>query len=142
MNHLIEQYSRRLTVLHDPDTTETIFRRGVNENDTTISALVQPQTVGVVAIFSDQERYPGKVVEVVSSQDGSDACMTLFANDSIFGDLTKLEALRKELIYAIASRFTALPGLLTIMDEERGKKVLLREMGTAQLIDLLADYTN
>lgn len=142
MDNLIEQYSRQLTVLHDPDTAEAIFKRGVHENEGKISAIVQPETVGVIAIFSDQENNPGKIVEIAHSLNGNDACMTLYTNDSIFGELSKLADLRQKLIYAISGRFMALPGLLTVMDEARGKKVLLREMGTAQLIDLLADYTN
>lgn len=142
MNSLIQKYTHGLIVLNDSDTAEAIFKRGVREPSTKISAIVQPESIGTITIFSDQERHPGKIVEVVSSLDGEDACMTLYAENPIFGELTKLAELRKEVIYALGSRFTALPGLTTVMDEARGKKVLLREMGTAQLLDLLADYMN
>ena len=142
MNSLIKKYTHGLNVLNDTDAAQEIFRRGAHERASKISAIVQPESIGTIAVFSDQERHPGKIVEVVSSLDGEDACMTLYMENPIFGELTKLAELRKEVICAIGSRFVSLPGLMTVMDEARGKKVLLREMGTAQLLDLLADYTN
>lgn len=67
-----------------------------------------------------------------------DSVTTLYHQSQQVKDLDSLLAARKELITEVAARFQALPSTMTVFDAGRQREVWLRELGTAQLVDILA----
>lgn len=71
-----------------------------------------------------------------------DSVTTLYHNAPELHSLESLIEVRKELILAIAQRFVALPSTMTVMDAGRNREAWLNELGTAQLLDILAMSTD
>lgn len=97
---------------------------------------IRDQVVGDVGIYADT-RYPNKIIEVVMGADES-SVTTLFEASPIFFSRKELAEARKDIITEIGVATMSLPSLIAVKDEGRGRDVILREMSTAQLIDILA----
>lgn len=70
-----------------------------------------------------------------------DSVTTLYHNAPEFQTLEALIDTRKELILSVAQKFSALPSVMTVMDAGRNREAWLNELGTAQLLDILAMST-
>lgn len=92
---------------------------------------IRDAVVGNVGVFK-QDNY---VIEVVMGSEDS-SVTTLFDYNPIFSMRTELAEARKELIIEIGAATMSLPSRVAIHDEGRGRDVFLREMSTAQLIDV------
>lgn len=98
------------------------------------------QGAGNVCMFKHSIT-PGKVIEYVQGSK-DDSVTTLYEGHPIFSSLKALTEARLDLISEIATVTMALPGTVVVRDAGRGRECFLRELGTAQLMDVLAEFTH
>lgn len=99
---------------------------------------IRDQKVGNVCLYRDS-RFPGKLVEYVQGSK-DDSVTTLLEDNGLFQSRKQVVDMREDLIMEIAKLLMALPGTVLVMDEGRERKVFLRELGTAQLFDVLVNF--
>ena len=90
-------------------------------------------------LFADEEVVAGRVYECVASLQYGDAIASCYVHHPIFNSVGSLIAAREELVKAIAEQVGLSPGSVGIDDPGRGRTLGLHEVGTGQLIDLLAE---
>lgn len=95
---------------------------------------IRDAVAGDVGLYMDSQ-YVNKVIEVVMGSNES-SVTTLFEINPIFFSRHDLALARKDLITEIGVATMSLPSNVAVWDEGRGCDVMLREMSTAQLIDL------
>lgn len=139
-NSVLEKY-RSLRHVNDENIVNAIFDRLI-----VIPANQQGQywirdaEAGQICTYED-DRFPGKVLEYVMGTQ-EDSVSTLYEGHPIFESRARLVDVRKEIIAEIARLFLAVPSVLTLWDDGRGRQVHLRELGTLQLLDMLAYMTD
>ncbi|WP_374335347.1 hypothetical protein [Methyloversatilis sp.] len=94
---------------------------------------------GFVFLFSHDD-YPNVVLEYVQGS-RDDSVTTIYAHTREVASLEALSNMRKELINEIGAVLLALPQSVVVRDEGREREVALKELGTAQLVDVLAHFT-
>ena len=77
------------------------------------------------------------VLEVVQAGHGQDNVVALYAPHPTLNDRAKLMELRRELIGEIEARNSVGENQLMAFDKQRGRKVLLGELTTIQLIGMV-----
>ena len=101
---------------------------------------------GKVMLLPLQDSQTGEnfYLEYVRCNDevNDDSVTTLYSSASEMTNRAKWADVRKELIFAVAGQFNALPSGMTVFDEGRNREVFLSELGTAQLLDILARSSN
>lgn len=93
---------------------------------------------GFTWLFRDDAKYPGKVMETVSSPQG-DAITSVYMNHRCLASVGELARSRELLIKAVAEKVGLSVESVGVDDAGRGRTLGLAELATAQLIDLLAD---
>lgn len=135
MTDVISKYGTLHTV-NDETITDVMLKRFTELPEARHQDLwIRDPIVGDVGIFVD-DRYPNKVIEVVMGSDES-SVTTLFQTSPIFFSRSELADARKDIMTEIGVATMSLPSSIAIKDEGRGRDVTLREMSTAQLIDIL-----
>lgn len=135
MNTMLDKCSKLKTVNNNAIADEMLKR--LTENPHTGLWVREPDTIGDVALFHD-DRYKGMFIEVVVGLGADVSCVTtLFEDNGLLRGAEELKAMRKELMTEIGVLTRSLPSAVAIHDEGRGRDVHLREMGTAQLYDIL-----
>lgn len=105
-----------------------------------INGFVRDDMGGTFCVFTDSA-VPNRVLEYVKGSE-QDSVSTLYENTSpIFSDLGALRMARRELIGEIGARLGRLPSTISVYDGGREREVALNELGTAQLMDVLARFT-
>lgn len=92
---------------------------------------------GFTWLFRDDAKYPGKVMETVTSPHG-DAITSIYLNHNCLATIGELARSRELLIKAVADQAGLSPDAVGVDDAGRGRPLGLAELATAQLIDLLA----
>ena len=139
-NAILTKY-HAITPLIDDETTDSMLKVLVE-----IPAHEQQrfwmrnQAVGNVCIYTS-DAHPGKIIEYVQGSQ-EDSVTTLYAANTIFNDLAVLEKVRSDLINEIGAVLMRLPSTIGVYDNGRGRQIALKELGTAQLMDTLAHFTN
>lgn len=101
---------------------------------------IRTNDAGYVCLFQ-HDSVPGRLVEYVQgSQD--DSVTTLYELNPVFATLQSLKDCRNDLISEIGRVLLALPNTVTVHDEGRERQLFLRELGTAQLMDVLAHFAS
>ena len=132
---VIEKYGK-LNTINDEVTTDEMLKRFTNQPyERHQDMWIRDAVAGDVGLYMDTH-YPNKVIEVVMGAEES-SVTTLFETNPIFFSRAELAKARKDLITEIGVATMSLPSNVAIRDEGRGRDVYLREMSTAQLIDLL-----
>lgn len=138
-NPVLHKY-RDITPLSDDATTDAMLRILVDIHPQEQQRWwIKNQNVGFVCIFT-HEKFPGKVIEYVQGSQ-EDSVTTLYDMHPIFADLARLEQVRNELITEIGVTLMALPASVLVYDAGREREAPLKELGTAQLMDVLAHFT-
>lgn len=103
-------------------------------------AAFEDQTVGRV-IFYKSDKHPNVVLELIAGSIANDSQVTIYETNGIFAQRGAYASARKELMVAVGRVFGAGDNYMNvaIQDNSRNRKVLLTELGTAQLIDILND---
>lgn len=94
---------------------------------------------GYFYLFADEKTSPGVVYECVASLDGGDAITSVYVHHPIFNSPGALISARTEMIRALADKVGLSVESVGIDDPGRGRVLGLQELGTGQLIDLLAE---
>lgn len=128
--------SKSLKTVNDAVRTDEMLERMVNEPlGRQRDMWIRDGVVGDVCMYLDN-RYPENMIECVMG--GAESSVTtLFLKHPAFASRERVTALRKELITEIGVATMSLPSNIAIRDEGRGRDVYLKEMSTAQLIDIL-----
>jgi hypothetical protein len=135
MTDVISKYGT-LHTINDEVMTDAMLKRFTELPEARHQDLwIRDAVVGDVGIFID-DRYPNKVIEVVMGAEES-SVTTLFETSPIFFSRSELADARKDIMLEIGVATASLPSMIAIKDEGRGRDVVLREMSTAQLIDIL-----
>lgn len=103
------------------------------------SAAIEDQFSGRTAFYGDDAKTV--VLELVGGVIKGDSMFALYEPDPIFNNREAYIKARRELMAEVAL-FLGAPGSqdrIAVMDQSRGRQVLLCELATAQLIDLLND---
>lgn len=141
INAVLAESNRLIVPVSDPDDAlmhemmEEMAQNNKDQQDWMIDA-----DYGVVCIFRNETRWPGKIIEYVKGSKG-DSISSLYEASPALATARDLGRVRKDLILEIAAKMQALPSRIGINDAGRERAVPLREMGTAQLIDMLAKLT-
>jgi hypothetical protein len=85
------------------------------------------------------DMHTDSVMETVMSPDHGDAITSVYKNHPIFSDKSELLRARDRLIRAISEKVGLSREAIGVDDEGRGRALLLKELSTGQLIDLLAE---
>lgn len=96
------------------------------------------ERTGAVFLY-ESKKSPGNVVEVVQGLNANDRISTLFVGHPLMGTKQTWLDARAEMMRAAESVFGAPEGCLALMDHARGRHVMLQEMSTAQIYDLVVD---
>lgn len=140
MSYALNKY-RDLRYKHDEKITEAIMASMVALSFAEQRDLwIFDQDAGILCVYQDP-RFPQYVIEYIKGSD-EDSVTTLFETAPLFGDRSRLREARIEIMQEIASHFLSLPSVLTVYDEGRGRQVYLRELGTMQLLDVLAHVSS
>lgn len=102
-------------------------------------SAIEDQHAGRIAFYGDDARTV--VLELIGGVIKGDSMFALYEPDAIFNDRAAYVNARKELMAEVAL-FLGAPGSqdrIAVLDQSRGRQVLLCELATAQLIDLLND---
>lgn len=135
MTDVISKYGTLHTV-NDEAITDAMLKRFTELPEARHQDMwIRDAMVGDVGIFID-DRYENKVIEVVMGADET-SVTTLFQTSPIFFSRKELADARKDIMFEIGAVTGSLPSMIAIQDEGRGRDVTLREMSTAQLIDIL-----
>lgn len=133
MNGVLEKYRSKIVPVNYADSiVDELLGHLVKSSD--MQWCVNDK-VGMFCLFRHKS-YPDYVLEYVKGSNG-DSISTLYHKNSIFNDISEFERVRYELMKEIAVGLCSLPSYVTFWDEGRGKQVAMREMGTAQLMDVL-----
>lgn len=141
MNAILEKYRSSITPLNDSETTDEMLRLLMAVQVTAQQRYwIKSHELGYICVFK-HEKFPGKVIEYVQgTQD--DSVTTLYQGTLITDDISRIEETRKDLIGEIAHVLMALPSTVAVYDEGRERQTVLKELGTAQLMDVLAKFTH
>lgn len=93
---------------------------------------------GFFYLYSRDDMHTDTVFESVVSTHG-DCITSTYKNHAAFESLGELMRVRKLLIQELAAKFGLHPDSIGIDDKARGRALVPRELGTGQLIDLLAE---
>lgn len=99
---------------------------------------VREADVGSFCLY-ENDMHPNKVLEYVQGS-ADDSVTTLYEPNSILQSRAALIDARRELIAEIGRVLLALPSTVAVYDSGRERQVMLRELGTAQLYDVLAHF--
>jgi hypothetical protein len=104
------------------------------------ASAIEDENVGRI-IFFQSDKHPSVTAEIIGGVIASDCIIALYQNNGIFSERAKYIDLRLDLIKSVARVFGAGDsfGQVAIQDPARKRQVLLSEIATAQLIDLLED---
>lgn len=94
------------------------------------------ERAGNVCLFA-HESAPGKILEYVQGR-RDDSITTLYVVSAVFASRQALIDARNDMMTEISAGMFTIPGAIGIFDEGREREVYLKEMGTAQLLDLWA----
>lgn len=132
---------RSIKPLNDDATTDKMLAILVEiPNHKQEGFWIRAESAGSVCLFK-HESFPGKVIEYVLGS-RHDSVTTLYEENPAFATKRSLEDTRNDLIGEIAKVLMALPSTIAVYDAGREREVVLRELGTAQLIDTLAHFTH
>lgn len=131
---IVSKYGNIHTI-NDEVITDTMLERFIAlPEERHRNMWIRDAIAGDVGLYMDLQ-YVNKVIEVVMGSSES-SVTTLFKINPIFFSRRDLTLARKDLITEIGVATMSLPSNVAVWDEGRGRDVLLREMSTAQLIDL------
>lgn len=140
MTDVIKKYGM-LTTLNDEVVTDELLKQFIELPEPVHHDIwIRDAYVGNVGVYMN-DRHPDKLIEVVMGADES-SVTTLFARNPIFYSRTELADARKDIINEIGAVTQTLPSVIGVHDVGRGRDVMLREMSTAQLLDILAQARN
>ena len=95
-------------------------------------------TTGFFWLVTDAAKQPDMVMECVVSPQG-DAITSTYSAHPIFGSVGELMRTRRLLIEALSEQLGLSNDLIGVEDPGRGRRLGTHELGTGQLIDLLAE---
>ena len=101
---------------------------------------LKSEDTGYVFRFTSS-KYPQYVLEYVQGSK-QDSVTTLYRASPEVASLESISKVRSDLINEVGSVLMALPSTVVVGDAGREREVALKEMGTAQLVDLLAHFTH
>lgn len=140
MSNTVLALYRALKPLNDDATTDKMLSILIEiPNDAQSGFWIRDEKAGNVCLFK-HDSFPNKVLEYVQGS-ADDSVSTLYEEHAIFATLRALTEARNYLIMEIGSVLMALPSTVAVYDGGRERQVVLRELGTAQIIDTLAHFT-
>ena len=132
---------RGIKPLNEPETTDKLLSILVDIPHHLQDRMWIRDNTGSVCIFR-HDSAPGRVIEYVQGS-ADDSVTTLYEDCPELSTMQAVLEARKELITAIGVATMAIPSTIAVRDEGRGRsEVPLRELGIAQLQDVLAHFTN
>jgi len=138
-NAVLEKY-RTIAPSNDQQIVEAMWRKMLDLTEEQAKfRWHKSEETGFVFLFTD-ERYPGYVLEYVQGTK-NDSVTTLYKYSREFATLKTLAGVREDLIREIGRVLLSIPGAVLVRDEGREREVTLKELGTAQLQDVLAHFT-
>lgn len=138
-NPTLHKY-RNVRPLNDTSKVEAMLAILVEiPNEAQSGFWIRETRAGNVCIFR-HAAFPGVVLEYAQGTK-DDSVTTIYEDGPEFVTLQAIIDMRAELIAEIGRVLFAIPSTVTVRDEGREREVALVELGTAQLIDVLAHFT-
>ena len=100
---------------------------------------IKSEEIGFVCVYQHPD-VPNRVIEYVQGTK-SDSVSTLYEGNEKIADLERLAEVRRELMGEIGAVLMRLPSTIAVYDGGREREAALKELGTAQLMDVLAHFT-
>lgn len=139
-NSVLTKY-RTIRPVNDIDATNSLLSILVEiANEQQNRFWVRSEVTGAVCLFK-HDSHPSRVLEYVQGSK-DDSVTTLYEENSFMTDCGQLSRVREELINEIGIVLMALPSTVAVHDGGRDRQAMLKELGTAQLMDVLAHFTN
>lgn len=137
---IIEKY-KTLKPITDDETVHKMLQILVDTPQDQVGKYFgQSKKAGGFYLF-EHDAFPGKVIEYLQGHAGDDSVTTLYEGHPIFHSRQALLEAREEIIGAIDHLLMAVPGTTVVQDHGRERQVFLNELGTAQLLDTLAHFS-
>lgn len=135
----IQKY-KSLNPVNDETTTHALMQMLVDTGRAQLANFfAQSENAGRFYLFKSGS-FPGKVLEYVPGNDGSDSVSTLCTEHPIFASRQALIDAREEIIAAIERILMAVPNTTVVRDTGRERDCFLTELGTVQLLDTLVHF--
>jgi len=137
-NSVLHKY-RTINPINDIAVTDAMLRVLVEiPNEQQEGFWIRDNEVGNICLYRN-DAHPGKVLEYAQgSQD--DSVTTLYEDNGLFQSRQQLWDMRRDLMSEIGRVLLAIPSTVVVYDAGREREVFLRELGTAQLFDVLARF--
>ena len=140
MSHPIVEKYRTLHPINDEDATHKLLAILIDLPQDRLSEHYGASSGAGRFYLFRHESVPGKVIEYVPDHHMDSSVTTLYLEHPIFESRQRLVDTRAEIISAIDHLLLAVPNTTTVRDEGRSKEFSLRELGTAQLLDVLEHF--
>lgn len=139
-NSVLTKY-REITPVNNEDVTNGLLKILVEmDADQQMPFWTRSSTSGSVCIFKN-DAFPEYTIEYVQGVE-DDSVTTLYRNTRLLADRDIAVAVRDDLIDEIGRVLLALPSTVAVQDSGRDRQAMLKELGTAQLMDVLAHFTH
>lgn len=140
-NPTLSHYHRHLRPINDDQKTDAMLALlvkvpGERQND----FWIRGSDSGTLCLW-ENEAFPGVVLEYVQGSQ-EDSVTTLYESCPMLATRQSLIDTRTSLINEIGALLMALPSTIAVYDGGREREAMLNELGTAQLIDVLAHFSH
>lgn len=141
MTNIVLNKYRTINPVNDVQKTDAMLRVLVEiPNERQEDMWIRDGNYGNICLYRD-DRFPGFVLEYAQgTQD--DSVTTLYTDNGLFKTRQQVLDTRKEIIDEIGRLLLALPQTVVVYDAGRERDSFLRELGTAQLYDVLAHFSS
>lgn len=141
MSHIVLEKYRSIAPVTDDATAHAIVAAMTGYTHAQASSMYARSERAGRFYLVRHESAPGKVLEVVPDENnGETMVITLYEDSPIFVTRQSLIDVREEIIGAIDHLLMSVPNSVVVHDAGRNKDALLRELGTAQLLDVLTHF--
>lgn len=131
--------ANEIQIVRDEDLLYTILGELQNKSDDQKQAIFAQSRKGGGVVLFESANFPGNIVEYIPGVLETDSISCLFKPHAALASAGTLLKLREELVSEIERVNGAAPGNLRKQDPARNRAVLLIEMSTLQLADMLAE---
>ncbi|MEZ2310826.1 hypothetical protein AB6809_29700 [Paraburkholderia sp. RCC_158] len=125
--------------MSDEDKLYTILGELENRTDDEKKAIFAQSRKGGGVFLFESAHFPGHIVEYIPGVMVNDSISCMFSPHKTLAEPRLLLQLREELVEAIERVNMAVPGSLRKVDPARHRDLLLIEMSTMQLVDVLRE---
>jgi hypothetical protein len=128
-----------IEIVRDEDKLYTILGELQNQSEGQKQAIFAQSRQGGGVFLFESKHFPGHIVEYIPGVMVNDSISCMFKPHKLLAEARLLLQLREELVAAIERVNMAVPGSLRKVDPARHRDLLLIEMSSMQLVDVLRE---